>query len=107
MNANFFDAVPDQAADPAAFQRQQDMAQALMRRGSTPQQGKMVNGQYIPPSDASYVGQLVNALAGGYKQDQLRDASRASDILNGGSGAVSPLQKAGSWLGGLFGGGNP
>jgi len=105
MNANFFEAAPDPASDPAAFQQQQAMAQALLRRGGTQQQGQNVNGHYIPPSDASYAGQLVNALAGGYKRDQLRDASRASDILNGGNGDVTPFQKAGTWLSGLFGGG--
>ncbi|MDQ0084589.1 hypothetical protein J2W35_004958 [Variovorax boronicumulans] len=105
MNANFFEAAPDPASNPAAFQQQQAMAQALLRRGGTQQQGQMVNGHYIQPADAAYAGQLVNALAGGYKRDQLRDADRASNLLNGGNGDVTPMQKAGTWLGGLFGGG--
>jgi hypothetical protein len=102
MNANFFDTPPDPAVNPQGFQNQQAMANALMSRGS--QQGKMVNGQYVAPSPLSYVNQLGGALASGYKNDQLRDASRASDILNGGTGQ-NGFQKVGGWLGGLFSGG--
>lgn len=89
MDANFFTGAPDPQADPRAFQNQQAMAQALMARG--------VGGQ------GGVAGQVVNGLAGAYKANQLRDATRASDILNGGSGQ-NGLQKVGSWLGGLLGG---
>lgn len=94
MDANFFAGAPDPAADPRAFQNQQAMARALMARG--------VGGQ--GQGAAGVAGQLVNGLAGGYKANQLREATRASDILNGGTGQ-NGLQKVGSWLGGLLGGG--
>lgn len=101
MNANFFEAAPDPATNPNAYAQQRGMAAQLTQRGTAPQQGQMVNGHYVAPSATSYASQLASALMGGHKNSQLRDASRASDILNGGTGAVPPLQR----LGGLFGGG--
>lgn len=108
MDANFFGGgAPDPSADPLGYMRQQQMAQGLRQQGMQSPQGSMAGGQYVPPAPTSYAAQLGSALAGGYKTNQLADASRASSILNGGTGqaAQSNLGKFGGWLGSLFGGG--
>lgn len=105
MDANFFGGgAPDPASDPTGFAQQQQMAALLQKQGQTGQPGQTVNGIYVAPSAAGDVNQLASALAGGYKTQQLADAQRASDILNGASGQ-NGIQKIGGWVGGLFGGG--
>lgn len=92
---NFFGGVADPATDPAAFSKQRQMAQLLMKGGATPAQGSMVGGQYAPPSTAAYAAQLAQGLAGAYQAQQVQGAARASDILNGGTGArfLPPVQR--------------
>lgn len=98
----FFEAPAAPAADPSAFMRQQEMAAALMRRGGTPAQGQTVGGHYVAPPAAGYAQQLASALAAGAKKNQMLDAARGNDILNGGTGEnyLSPLQKIGNMFGG-------
>ena len=100
---DFFQAPPDPAADPSGFARQRAMAQMLMPQGAP--QGQMVNGRYVAPGAAAQVSQIAGALMGGYKNQQLQEAQRASTILNGGTVPQQPLQQAGTWLKGMFGGG--
>lgn len=105
MDANFFGAAPDPQADPNAFNKQRQMAQMLMKGGMAPPQGSQSGNVYAPPSTANYAAQAIQGIAGAYKNNQLQDAARASNILNGGTGQ-SPMQSnAGTWLRGMFGGG--
>lgn len=101
MPVNFFD--PPTQVDP-----QQQMAMQLMQRGMQAPQGQTVSGHYVAPPVSSYATQLADALAGGYKMNQINDGRRAQDLLNGGTG-TSPLGSAmsgiGNWFAGLVGGG--
>ncbi len=94
---NFYQDAP---ADPASYRQQQDMASALLKQGRTSPQGQMVGGQFVAPGAEAYASQLAGALAGGMKQNQLRNAPPVA----GGQPQQAPLQKFGNWLGGLFGG---
>lgn len=98
---DFFQTAPDPAADPQAFAQQRAMAQMLMKGAGQNQQGSMVGGNYVPPSTGQYVNQLAQGLAGGYQNQQLQGAQRASAILNGGTAPVTPMAR----FQGIFGGG--
>lgn len=98
MDPNFFQGSPDPQADPRGFSRQQMLAQALMQRGG--QQGQMAGGQFIAPSPLSYASQFGNTMAGGYKMNQLANAQRGSDILNGVAPQMNGFQKIAGLLGG-------
>lgn len=76
---------PDPQTNPTGFYQQRQQAQQMLKQAQQPGQGGM-----------GYARQIASALAGGYKMSQLRDAARASDILNGGTGA-------GGAMGGLGG----
>jgi len=90
---DFFQAPPNPAEDPSGFNKQRQIASMLMQQGMQGQQGQMVNGHYVAPSPLSYLAQLGSAAAGGYRAGQLRDAARAADLLNGGTGSpqVPPI----------------
>jgi hypothetical protein len=98
----FFEAPSAPAADPSAFMKQQEMAAALMRRGTAPAQGQMVGGHYVPPGAADYANQLVSALAGGARMGQLRAGAQRGAILNAANKSSDPI----GFLGGALGGGD-
>lgn len=104
---------PAQASGPANSDYAKQLATMLMKGqgagqgtpGGAP--GQMVNGQYVPPSTASYVSQLAGSALKGYQGQQAAGAARAQDILNGGTGEGfgTPGQNFMNRLGGMFGGG--
>lgn len=71
----------------------------LLAGGSAQQapQGQMVSGNYVPPSDVSYAQRLAQALGTGYQNNQNREAYRANDVLNGGSGQMPFGAFGGGW----------
>ncbi len=93
-------AAPDPTADPSGFARAQTMAKMLMQQGTRTPQGQTVGGQYVAPSPMSYVGQAANAFAGMNQMDRLAEAQRASNLLNGGTGAASGFNRMTGLLGG-------
>jgi len=74
---NFFAPGTDSGLEYAQLQRQRDLAAMLMQRGQASPQGTMAGNIYVPPSALSYVAQLANSLAGGYKNAQTDDKERA------------------------------
>lgn len=101
---NFFETPTGQT--DAAYDPQRMLAMRLMQAGGQSPQGQTVNGRYVAPGYGAYAGQLANSMAGAYKMNQVQDAARAQNLLNGGTGdaAANGFTKIGGWLSGLFGG---
>lgn len=93
----------------AAIDRQRKLAAYLQQQSLTPEQGQMVSGHYVPPSNWAYLNKVAQALVGGSNQraadeqqsalkqrmntDRMGAIERYSDLLQGKEAVAPQLEK--------------